>query len=65
MRTSASPDLFHFSLIVFSLSSRRFVMLQSPVTIVDPLCRSAEDAGGKIPNTPSAMRSALKDMMNL
>ena len=39
-------------------------MLLSPVRIVDPLWSRADDAGGRIPSTPSAISSALKEMMN-
>ena len=44
-------------------SSKRLVMLFKPVTRVEPLCSSAPVAGGSMPPTPSAIKSALKPMM--
>ena len=56
---------FNASLYALSSSSSRLVMLFKPVTMVEPLCRSAPVAGGRIPPTPSAMSSALKPMIKL
>lgn len=64
-------DLFHcfsvFNASSYALfsSSKRLVMLFKPVTRVEPLCRSAPVAGGSMPPTPSAIKSALKPMMKL
>ncbi len=50
-----SPGLFMF----FDQSFSSGVMLFSPVRIVDPLWSSADDAGGRIPRTPKAIRAPL------
>ena len=58
---------FVFNTLPYALfsSSKRLVMLFKPVTRVEPLCRSAPVAGGSMPPTPSAIKSALKPMMKL
>lgn len=58
-------SVFNASSYALFSSSKRLVMLLRPVTRVEPLCRSAPVAGGSMPPTPSAIKSALKPMMKL
>ena len=65
IKKSVPQSTLFYHVYYNSWLSKRFVILFTPVRMVEPLCRSAELDGDIIPLKPKAINVELKPMTNL